>query len=92
MNLGKVEIWETSLDRIVTLREGAKGVLRPVLPEGRTTIDTGGKFVSVVGNLGYHLTRAPILPKLRLIDGRREFATSVTVRFVRNPIRDFPDE
>ena len=29
MNLGKVEIWETSLDRIVTLREGAKGVLRP---------------------------------------------------------------
>ena len=28
MNLGKVEIWETSLDRIVTLREGAKGVLR----------------------------------------------------------------
>ena len=26
MNLGKVEIWETSLDRIVTLREGAKGV------------------------------------------------------------------
>src|SRR5208337_4440006 len=30
MNLGKVEIWETSLDRIVTLREGAKGVLRPL--------------------------------------------------------------
>lgn len=30
MNLGKVEIWETSLDRIVTLREGAKGVLRPI--------------------------------------------------------------
>ena len=29
MNLGKVEIWETSLDRIVTLREGAEGVLRP---------------------------------------------------------------
>ena len=28
MNLGKVEIWETSLDRIVTLREAAKGVLR----------------------------------------------------------------
>ena len=26
MNLGKVEIWETSLDRIVTLREGAKGI------------------------------------------------------------------
>jgi hypothetical protein len=37
MNLGKVEIWETSLDRIVTLREGAKGVLRPstVLEPGR---------------------------------------------------------
>ena len=36
MNLGKVEIWETSLDRIVTLREGAKGVLRP-LHEIKTT-------------------------------------------------------
>jgi len=35
MNLGKVEIWETSLDRIVTLREGAKGVLRPTVGTGR---------------------------------------------------------
>ena len=38
MNLGKVEIWETSLDRIVTLREGAKGVLRPpMMIKGRTS-------------------------------------------------------
>ena len=36
MNLGKVEIWETSLDRIVTLREGAKGVLRPAWKAGRS--------------------------------------------------------
>ena len=36
MNLGKVEIWETSLDRIVTPREGAKGVLRPIM-DGRKT-------------------------------------------------------
>ena len=30
MNLGKVEIWETSLDRIVTLKRGRKGRLAPI--------------------------------------------------------------
>ena len=42
MNLGKVEIWETSLDRIVTLREGAKGVLRLRQEKGR--IDLAAVF------------------------------------------------
>ena len=39
MNLGKVEIWETSLDRIVTLREGAKGVLHPTASLRTSAVD-----------------------------------------------------
>ena len=45
MNLGKVEIWETSLDRIVTLREGAKGVLRPGMEDPEDAIDDRSKIV-----------------------------------------------
>ena len=39
MNLGKVEIWETSLDRIVTLREAQRASCAPCSWSKKNTID-----------------------------------------------------
>src|SRR5512135_1482841 len=51
-------------------------------------VDTGGEFISAVGNRGFLPPGYPILPRLRPVGRRREFATSVNVGFMLSDPRD----
>ena len=64
-----------AIDHLIEAGFGSSGA-RP-----KPNIDTGGKFVPVTEDCGLPPRRGSILPRLRLIDGPREFATSVKKGF-----------